>query len=286
MQSSALNRRRNLTRTFGLFTLILLPAFGESCVGHRTGAGPTTALVLVYNIHAGKDAKGEDNLERLGGLIRNSGADIVLLQEVDRMTTRSGGIDQPASLAVLTGLNVVFGKSLDFQSGEYGLAVLSRWPIVADSMIPLPVDPPQERAGGSREPRGALRAVVTTPAGPVAVINTHIDASRDGKWRRQEIVTVIAIATAARRKAAVLLGGDLNSTPESAVQVAVRGAGFIDAWQRCGQGDGLTYPADSAIKRIDYLYLDPRMRCDQATVLQSDASDHRPVLVRVVLAPP
>jgi endonuclease/exonuclease/phosphatase (EEP) superfamily protein YafD len=35
------------------------------------------------------------------------------------------------------------------------------------------------------------------------------------------------------------------------------------------------------VKRIDYLYIEPTMRCLSAEVLQSDASDHRPLLVHV-----
>lgn len=247
----------------------------------------TSAVVLVYNIHAGKDAKGIDNLERVAALIQSVRADVVLLQEVDQRTRRSGGVDQPAELARRTGLNIVFGSSLDYQGGKYGIAVMSRWPIVADTMIPLRVEPPQERSGGSYEPRGALRAIIETPAGRLAIVNTHIDASRDDRWRRQEIVGVLAVANAARALAPrVFLGGDLNSTPESAIQEAVRNAGYVDAWQRCGKGDGLSYPADSAVKRIDYLYLDPSTTCLDATVLRSDASDHRPVLVQVKLDSP
>ncbi|HET9003329.1 MAG TPA: hypothetical protein VFN39_04925 [Gemmatimonadaceae bacterium] len=60
-------------------------------------------------------------------------------------------------------LHGVFGRSLDFQGGGYGIAVLSRWPIVADSVARLPVFPPLERAGGSHEPRSALWVEVATP---------------------------------------------------------------------------------------------------------------------------
>jgi endonuclease/exonuclease/phosphatase (EEP) superfamily protein YafD len=81
------------------------------------------------------------------------------------------------------------------------------------------------------------------------------------------------------------MGGDLNSTPESAVQDSVRNAGYRDAWQLCGQGDGFTFPAAAGIKRIDYLYLDDQSGCDEASVLNTDASDHSPVLIRVRLRP-
>ena len=240
--------------------------------------------VLVYNMHAGKDAKGADNLERIARIVDSVDADVVLLQEVDRNTERSGRVDQPATLARLTGYSVAFGRTLDFQGGEYGIAVLSRWPIADDTLIPLPVEPKQERSGGSYEPRGALRARVAAPNHPFVVLNTHLDPSTDDAWRRQEVRTVLnAVAALDPAKTRVLVGGDFNSTPESEVQQAIRTAGLRDVWAVCGRGNGLTYPADSATKRIDYLYVTGTASCMEARVLTSDASDHRALFVRVTM---
>ena len=237
--------------------------------------------VLVYNIHAGKDAAGADNLERVAALVRDTRADIALLQEVDVRTRRSGDVDQPAQLRELTGLHVAFGKSLDFQGGQYGIAILSRWPIDSSRVTPLPIDPPQLRSGVSYEPRAALRAFIRSPAGPVIVVNTHLDASRDDHYRRQEARTVIAIADTLRAHGLLLVGGDFNSEPGSAVQQTLTASRLHDAWPLCGGGNGFTYPADSGTKRIDYLYLPGGLRCSRADVIATRASDHRPLLVRV-----
>lgn len=257
----------------------LLAAALAGCASR--GAPPRTVRVMVYNIHAGKDAEGVDNLQRVADVVRDAAADVVLLQEVDRGTRRSGGVDQLDVLARQTGLHGAFGKSLTYQGGDYGIAVLSRWPIVSQRTAPLPVDPPQERSGGAYEPRVALVVTVASPAGDLTVVNTHIDASREDRWRRQEIVTVLALADSAR--GVLLLGGDMNSTPESAVQERVRARGLRDAWALCGpETDGFTYPADSGVKRIDYLYVAPPAGCARAEVIATRASDHRPLLVEVV----
>ena len=274
---------RTMRVRLGLTTLVITcAAVGfAGCSAARQATAPRTARVLVYNIHAGKDAGGVDNLERVAALIDSVKADIVLLQEVDRNTTRSGKVDQPATLARLTGFNVAFGKSLDFQGGQYGIAVMSRWRITADTTVPLPIEPPQPRAGsgGSYEPRAAIRAVIAAPGGSLAIVNTHLDASADDRWRRQEIRMVIAIVDSLRaRGMPTFAGGDINSTPESEVQAMARAAGLRDAWPTCGSGDGLTYPADSGTKRIDYLYLTGSAACTSAVVVGSQASDHRPVL--------
>jgi endonuclease/exonuclease/phosphatase family metal-dependent hydrolase len=243
-----------------------------------------TVRVVVYNIHAGKDALSIDNLQRIVDFVRDARADIVLLQEVDQRTRRSGGVDQPAILAARSGLHVAFGSALDYDGGKYGVATLSRWPITFDTLYRLPVDPPQERAGGSREPRGMLRADIASPYGVMIVFNTHIDASREDTWRRQEAAVIVSTVTATRAtQPLVLLGGDMNSTPESAVQALVRGAALRDAFAECGRGNGLTFPSDSAVKRIDYLYLTGAARCARAEVAATRASDHRPLVVDVLL---
>jgi endonuclease/exonuclease/phosphatase family metal-dependent hydrolase len=239
---------------------------------------------MVYNIHAGKDAAGVGNLDGVVALIRETRADVVLLQEVDQGTRRSGIVDQPAVLANRSGFHVAFGSALDYDGGKYGVATLSRWPITFDTLHRLPVDPPQDRAGGSREPRGLLRSDLTSPYGTITVFNTHIDASREDTWRRQEAEVIAATVSAARRtRVLVLLGGDMNSTPESAVQQIVQRVGLRDAFGECGRGTGLTYPADSAVKRIDYLYLTGAMRCARADVPATRVSDHRPLVVDVLI---
>lgn len=262
-----------------VWVLVLLG--GAGCAAPRMPAPEAAALrVLVYNVHAGRDASGADNLPRVAALVRQSGADLVLLQEVDRGTERSGRVDQVAVLASLTGLHAAFGSTLRYQGGEYGIALLSRWPIRSDTLIRLPVDPAQQRAGGSYEPRGALHARIAAPTGVLHVLNTHLDPSAEDSNRRQEAAALLAAANRLRAGGEpVLIGGDFNATPESAVIALMRTAGWADAWSGCGAGEGWTYPAESPLKRIDYLFLSPSLTCSAATVPNTDASDHRPVLV-------
>ena len=271
-----MKKRRNSLLVFAL----LLVATG--CRQFLYGNPIPPLRVLVFNMHAGKDAKGMDNLRRIADVVKDSRADIVLLQEVDRFTTRSGKVDQVATLKSFTGYHAAFGKTLDYQGGDYGIAILSRWTILGDTLFHLPVNPPQARAGGSYEPRGALRVSIAAPGGAIHVVNTHLDASRADSFRRQEIPQVLAIAAAMKIPGAlVLAGGDLNAEPPSEVLGAVREAGWVDLWTKCGRGSDLTYPQDKPVKRIDYLLARPGVVCRKASVLGTDASDHRPVLFEI-----
>ena len=271
-----------MTRNRCSLLLLALTLSATACTHFLYGNSIPPVRVLVFNMHAGKDAKNVDNLQRIADVVRETNADIVLLQEVDRFTTRSGKVDQVATLEKLTGYNTAFGKTLDYQGGDYGIAILSRWSILGDTTFHLPIIPPQARAGGSYEPRGALRVSIAGPGGAIHVVNTHLDASRTDSFRRQEIPQVLQIAEGMIKPGAlVLVGGDLNSEPQSNVLGIVKSAGWVDLWTTCGSGNQLTYPQDVPVKRIDYLLARPGVVCKQASVLTSDASDHRAVLFEI-----
>jgi endonuclease/exonuclease/phosphatase family metal-dependent hydrolase len=239
-----------------------------------------TIRVLVFNMHAGKDASGKDNVKDVAALARTSGAAIALLQEVDRGTARSGKVDQVAEMAAASPFTAQFGRTLDYDGGQYGIATLGRSGADYIGTFPLNVIPPQTRAGGSVEPRGALVVIVPTARGRWQTINTHLDASAEDTYRRQEAADLLDLVH--QRLAAgipLLVGGDFNSTPDSAVQRTLASAGLRDAWAECGQGDGFTYPSDAPTKRIDYLFLTGDLHCASAQVLDTKISDHRPLLV-------
>jgi endonuclease/exonuclease/phosphatase family metal-dependent hydrolase len=243
--------------------------------------------VLVYNIHAGKDAANCPNLQRVAALVRSTSSDLVMLQEVDRRTRRSGDVDQLQVLMDGTNFDGSFGRTLDYDGGQYGIAALSRRRFVLNATMSLPVTPAQVRASGSNEPRGALVTVTDTRLGRIQAINTHLDASAPDTYRQQEADRLGEIVRErARLRMPLMLGGDFNSTPDSAVIKKVVGFSLRDAFAECGQDDGLTFPSDQPVKRIDYLFLSGALRCTTARVIETTISDHRPLLVTIALRSP
>jgi endonuclease/exonuclease/phosphatase family metal-dependent hydrolase len=242
-------------------------------------AAPPGIRVLVFNIHAGKDVAGKPNLDGVAALVKSTRADLVLLQEVDRNTARSGSVDQVAALAQATGYGTAFGPSLlHYDGGEYGVAILAR-SIGFRSTWPLPVTPVQTRAGGSNEPRVALVAFASLNGKTWRAIDTHLDPA-EGPARGQEVARLVDVfRDQAASLGPVVVGGDFNSTPDDPVLAPLKAAGLRDAWNECGSGSGFSYPSDTPVKRIDYLFLSGDLHCAKAEVLDSAVSDHRPLLV-------
>jgi endonuclease/exonuclease/phosphatase family metal-dependent hydrolase len=80
----------------------------------------------------------------------------------------------------------------------------------------------------------------------------------------------------------VVLLGDLNATPESP-EIAAITEDLADTWVAAGEGEGFTYDAATPHARIDYVLTSSDVVAKAAAVVTSDASDHLPVVVDLVL---
>ena len=229
--------------------------------------------VLSYNLHHGEGVDGRLDLERIAEVVRAEDPDLVALQEVDRTTTRTKQVDQPAVLARLTGMAVVFGGNLELQGGAYGNAVLSRWPLGEVKNHPLP-------NFDDGEPRGVL-AVPLRPPGwpdPILFLATHLDHRRDDRGRIASAATINGLVP---EGSLAILAGDLNAVPDSAVLAALRGPWSGDAKEHP------TTPVNKPARQIDYVLFRPARRWTIASMRVLDeavASDHRPILAVLQLA--
>jgi endonuclease/exonuclease/phosphatase family metal-dependent hydrolase len=236
--------------------------------------------VMTYNIFAGNDLDRQSNLGRVASLIDSLGLDIVFLQEVDRRTARSGDVDQAAIIAERTGLHVIFGSAMDFDGGEYGNAILSRWPVHSSRAVPLGAQTAATPGAQAAEPRTLLHVVVGTTGGTLHLLNTHLDHREAPAARHAQLLELLAyVADAVPRHEPVIFGGDLNARPHTP-EVRALALLFSDAWPACGAGDGYTFRSDRPDRRIDYIML-AGLRCSRAWVPDTQLSDHRPVIVEL-----
>jgi endonuclease/exonuclease/phosphatase family metal-dependent hydrolase len=232
----------------------------------------TSVTVLSYNIKSART----NSLAAFAGVIRESGADVVLLQEVDMLRRGTGRVNQPAALAAqLGGWGWAFGRNVGYgATAGYGTAILSRHPIVAQENRHLPNGP-----GGQQ--RGLLKAVVDVDGVHVSFYSTHLQNRIDYLKVRQAQTIAAAVAADPNPK---VLGGDMNSHEGSTPIRALEGP-LDDTWLAAGQGDGRTHPSTRLRGRIDYLFHGgPSIAPTVATVMASTASDHRAVRAAYALS--
>lgn len=247
-----------------------------------TAAKSPSLRVLSYNIHHGQGVDDVLSLRRIAQVIRGSDADIVALQEVDQGCGRSVGQLQASELEKLTGYYAVFGKAIDFDGGEYGQAILSRWPIATSLVHRLPNE-------ASREQRIVLEAMVPSELGLIRVLGTHLDHSKQDLRQLQSIAVdalLDKLVASDLKPIATVLAGDLNDTPKSRTLES-----FQQRWQmdpRVPSQASATYPSGSPKSRIDYVMVERsgRLELEKLEVLQEPAgSDHLPVLATLLVKP-
>jgi endonuclease/exonuclease/phosphatase family metal-dependent hydrolase len=251
-----------------LGVLILLFTALNFVEADAADAASRQIAVLSYNIHHGEGLDGKVDLERIARIIKFARADLVALQEVDVNTKRGGGVDQAKELGRLTGLNAVFGKAIDYENGEYGQAILSRWPISSRSVHVLP-----QRAG--RESRIAVVARIEGDFPGLLFASTHLDHQIEEI--RVEQANALNAIFETNRTARAILAGDFNAVPESRT-MAILWKGWEDSAKEQAKP---TIPAGRPTKRIDYVLFrsKERWKVVRTEVLEEpDASDHRPVL--------
>jgi len=257
-----------------------------SCAHHPAPATPAQSLrVMTYNIQAGAG-----NLDGIADVIRSSGAEIVALQEVDvHWHARSGFADQAAVLADRLGMQVRFapiyqlpGASASSPSREYGVALLSRHPIVAFTNHQITRLSTQADATAPTPMPGLLEAVVAVGSTRVRVFNTHFDYRADPSVRRRQVAETLSLIGSSAIP--TLMFGDFNAGSD-APELAPLLARLHDTWTAAADA-GYTYPSGTPAKRIDYILASAHFRSAASRVLDRRESDHRPVVADLVLAEP
>ena len=251
--------------------IFLLSAWLLSSVAFAQGHNDTIR-VMTFNLHAGHDA----SLQQIGELIRLYQPDFVALQEVDQNTHRSNcphqnGRDFINELAYFSGMQGLFGPTIKFSGGHYGIGLLTRHQFVDVHNIKLPH--PVERM----EQRGLLEGSFILDDGDTIMFAcTHLEAfdSISRAAQAQFILDHFATATGP-----VILAGDFNASPADPVI-----GQFTSQWLDCTAGD-YTFSVKEPREKIDYILARPirAWRVIESQVIQVEMSDHYPVIATLVL---
>lgn len=232
-------------------------------------APPSFVRFMTYNIHHGTDS----SLKSIAKVITTHTPDIVGLQEVDYMAERSGKVDQTKQLSELTKLpHYTFQKALDLGGGgQYGVALVSRFPIVKAT---------NKRLTSVEEQRILAKIDIETTSGTFTVGVTHFGLKSDERVKQAtEVIGEISSAPTS------IVMGDLNAKPDSN-ELKTLTSVFHDAWELIGNGPGYTFSSTKPNSRIDYILLGKAWPTPtHAEVVSTPASDHLPLIVDVPLFP-
>ena len=239
-----------------VFLVILILGTATASIGQNQ-----PLQIMSYNVRhcAGMDLVVD--YDRTAAVISQQQPDVVALQELDSMTGRSGHYDQIGELALRTGYHPVFGAAIEFDEGQYGVGILSHEIPVSTKRIPLPGEEP--------------RVLLVVELEDYVIACTHLDLEE-----AQRMASVPHIVEEAQRwQKPFLLIGDWNDGPDSELLKA------MTQYFTVLSGNEATYPANNPTECIDYVavFNGRAEAIDSHVIDEPEASDHRPLMVRVRL---
>lgn len=236
--------------------------------GAVSAEAPSSVTVVTFNL-----AFAEHVSEAMTALKRPplAGADIILMQEMD-----APSVERIASELGLA--YVYYPASVQVDGDDFGNAVLSRWPITADSKLHLPHDDPYHQRR-----RIAVIATVDLRGTPLQVVSVHNATPIVGLGGRLDQAETIIDALEGTGPLQVI-AGDFNTSDPGSLEQTVKlfsGRGF--QWASRGVGDTVDsviggLPLDSVFSRG----LSP---LERGVDRRPAGSDHFPVWVRFAWPP-
>lgn len=247
-----------------------------------SAAAPPHLHIVTYNTHG---ISGRELARALGAADATAQADLYLLQEV----AERGDCSSACELARTLGFAAVYAPGHLQDGGTSGVAIVSRWPLRDPEVIELPY----QYAVVNSARRIAVAATIDTQHGPLRVLSVHLENRISPQARVRQLAPALAHARAFA--GAVLLGGDMNTSPfswlwhlvplptgrqDNVLVAAVRAAG-LDA-----PVAGSAATSKWLGMRLDALYTRGLRPERHGVAIDVRASDHLPLWLRAELAPP
>jgi endonuclease/exonuclease/phosphatase family metal-dependent hydrolase len=244
---------------------------------HAAEPQPATFRVMTYNIHSCIGLDGRVRPERVARVIRAAGADIIALQEVDAYRARSRHADQARFLADELEMSHHYYAVLEDRGEQYGLAVISRYPLDVVQTAHLTSANVRRRC----EARGAMWVEIDAPFGPLQVINTHFGLTREERVRQAAALAGEQWLGKIAPHQPVVLCGDLNSGPKSPA-CRTLAEKLVDVQHKDSRrGRQASFPSVLSVRRIDHIFVSRHFRVAKVLLPRTPtavmASDHLPV---------
>lgn len=236
-----------------------------------------TLTIVCYNIHHGNPPEKPDviDLDAIANVIATQKPDLVALQEVDVNINRSGKVDQAAYLAKKLNMYHYFAKAIDHDGGDYGVTVLSKFPILESNTLKF-----SRIEGRKAEDRVLATVTVKLNSGKtIKFSSTHLDHVRNDKLRLIQVAEIIKQAE--KETLPFIVAGDFNAKPSSAT-IKLLDETFSRTCYDCD----FTIPVVRPKETIDFITYKKNEKIEviKHEVIQEHlASDHLPIAAKIVI---
>jgi endonuclease/exonuclease/phosphatase family metal-dependent hydrolase len=215
-----------------------------------------------------------ENLDRIVDLVGSYDADVILLQEVDRLSPLSRKIDQLSYIQSQIGHKYsAFGASSELKRKERliysaGCGIISRFPMSDVENVKFELSFPTPR-------KGFLSATLSlAPEMSLTVFSVHLTAFNILK-RASRHTQIERLSVAVKNKKSVVIGGDLNGSMRSAHMKHLIQKLDVMAYDFHRNDKHLrTFPSIRPTRRLDWILTSPHLRVSDYRTFPHRVSDH------------
>ena len=230
--------------------------------------------VMTYNIQHGIDhlhrLKTNEmvvDLDQIIKIIQTINPDVLTLNEVYNAPEFG---NQAKYIATKLGYHYQFGKAINIRGGEYGNALLSKFPLQNVCVIPIP-DATNKEENVFYESRSIIKAKIVVNNTCFNLLSTHFGLAREEQTNGTKVICDLS-----KDLQNIIFMGDLNLTPKN-----INFKTLCENFNNTIDLEKFSFRSDNPTSRIDYIFTSKNLIYENGQVLDIVYTDHLPLIVNI-----
>ncbi|NOH59807.1 endonuclease [Alteromonas sp. 07-89-2] len=228
---------------------------------------------MTYNIHSGIGRDKKHDYKRIGQFLATSGADVVLLQEMDTRPSERSTAQDVKDICAENTFKLIPSPAIRESDGWYGNAILTRFDVLAHDTLDV--------SQNGRQPRNVQIVELKTEKTPLTVVNTHKGLKKLERRSQFSLLHEHLSSRMQEKQIPLVLAGDFNEW--QFFSKAFKALNELLLQQKVGA----TFPSHFPVFALDRVWVSDDIKVKACRKLKNAKtrilSDHLPVLVDIEL---
>ena len=229
--------------------------------------------IVTYNIHSGIGRDNKHDYKRIGQFLASSGADVVLLQEMDTRPPERDTAQDVRDICAENTFKLIPSPAIREADGWYGNAILTRYDVLSNDTVDV--------SQSGRQPRNVQIVELKTEKTPLTVVNTHKGLKKLERRSQFSLLHEHLSQRLKEKQTPLVLAGDFNEW--QFFSKAFKGLNSLLFQQKVGA----TFPSHFPVFSLDRVWVTDDIKVKACRKLKNAKtrvySDHLPVLIDIEL---
>ncbi|AEA99448.1 endonuclease/exonuclease/phosphatase family protein [Alteromonas mediterranea] len=229
--------------------------------------------IVTYNIHSGIGRDKKQDYKRIGQFLASSGADVVLLQEMDTRPPERDTAQDVRDICAENTFKLIPSPAIREADGWYGNAILTRYDVLSNDTVDV--------SQSGRQPRNVQIVELKTEKTPLTVVNTHKGLKKLERRSQFSLLHEHLSQRLKEKQTPLVLAGDFNEW--QFFSKAFKGLNSLLFQQKVGA----TFPSHFPVFSLDRVWVTDDIKVKACRKLKNAKtrvySDHLPVLIDIEL---